>query len=405
MRPIQRRSLHSARSRHVRPPRARVLLVDDRPDNLLALTAVLEPLGADLVTARSGEEALRHLLGEEFAVIVLDVQMPVLDGFETARLIKQRERTRHIPIVFLTAISGEPEHYLRGYEVGAVDYVYKPFAPEILRAKVRVFMELWQRGAIIERQRSELEARLADLDRANEALARQAVELERSNAALERFAEIAAHELRQPLHNVAGFQDLLLYRHRDALSDQAAQLAERAAAGVDEARSLIGALLDYAKAGSQPLRQELVSLGDALDEARGQVAGLQEQGATVVSGELPVVRGDRQMLVRLLANLLDNAVKFRSEAPARVRVRAERSDGDWKVVVRDNGIGIDPSDVPRLFTVFARLHSKEERPGHGVGLAVCRRIVERHGGAIGCEPSPGAGTAVWFTLPALEEPS
>jgi two-component system sensor histidine kinase/response regulator len=404
MRPTQRRSVHSTRPRHLRPPRARVLLVDDRPDNLLALTAVLEPLGADLVTARSGEEALRHLLGEEFAVIVLDVQMPVLDGFETARLIKQRERTRHIPIVFLTAISGEPEHYLRGYEVGAVDYVYKPFAPEILRAKVRVFMELWQRGAVIERQRSELEARLADLDRANEALARQAVELERSNAALERFAEIAAHELRQPLHNVAGFQDLLLYRHRDALSDQAAQLAERAAAGVDEARSLIGALLDYAKAGSQPLRQELVPLRDALDEARGQVAGLQEQGATVVSGELPVVRGDRQMLVRLLANLLDNAVKFHSEAPPRVRVRAERSDGDWRVVVRDNGIGIDPSDIPRLFTVFARLHSKEEQPGHGVGLAVCRRIVERHGGAIGCEPAPGAGTAIWFTIPALREP-
>src|SRR6266545_5367504 len=133
MRPTQRACAVTARTRHLRPPRSRVLLVDGRPDNLLALTAVLEPLSADLVTARSGEEALRYLLGEEFAVIVLDVQMPVLDGFETARLIKQRERTRHIPIVFLTAISGEPEHHLRGYEVGAVDYVYKPFAPEILR--------------------------------------------------------------------------------------------------------------------------------------------------------------------------------------------------------------------------------------------------------------------------------
>jgi two-component system sensor histidine kinase/response regulator len=400
----ERRSPTAMRWRQLRPPRPRVLLVDDRPDNLLALTAVLEPLGADLVTARSGEEALRHLLGEEFAVIVLDVQMPVLDGFETARLIKQRERTRHIPIVFLTAISGEPEHYLRGYEVGAVDYVYKPFAPEILRAKVRVFIELWQRGAVIERQRAELEARLADLDRANEALARQALELERSNAALERFAEVAAHELRQPLHNVAGFQDLLLDRHREALGDQAAELAERAAAGVDEARSLIGALLDYAKAGSQPLRQERVSLAEALDEARREVAGLREQGATVVSGTLPVLWGDRRMLVRLLANLLDNAVKFRSEEPPRVRVRAERAGGAWKVVLRDNGIGIDPSDVPRLFTVFARLHAKGERPGHGVGLAVCRRIVERHGGAIGCDPAPGGGTAIWFTLPAAEEP-
>jgi signal transduction histidine kinase len=386
------------------PPRARVLLVDDRPDNLLALSAVLEPLDAELVPAHSGAEALRHLLGEEFAVIVLDVQMPVLDGFETARLIKQRERTRHIPIVFLTAISGEPEHYLRGYEVGAVDYVYKPFAPEILRAKVRVFIELWQRGAIIERQRAELEDRLADLDRANEALARQAVDLERSNAALERFAEVAAHELRQPLHNVAGFQDLLLYRHRESLDDQAVELAERAAAGVDEARSLIGALLDYAKTGSQPLEFEPVSLGVVLEDARREVAGLREQGATVVSGELPVVWGDRRLLGRLLANLLDNAVKFRSREPPRVRVRADRVNGLWKVVVRDNGIGIDPADVPRLFTVFARLHPKDERPGHGVGLALCRRIVERHGGTIGAEPAPGPGTTVWFTLPATREP-
>ncbi len=400
MRPTQHRSLHSTRSRHVRPPRARVLLVDDRPDNLLALTAVLEPLGADLVTARSGEEALRFLLGEEFAVIVLDVQMPVLDGFETARLIKQRERTRHIPIVFLTAISGEPEHYLRGYEIGAVDYVYKPFAPEILRAKVRVFMELWQRGAIIERQRSELEARLADLDRANEALARQAVELERSNAALERFAEVAAHELRQPLHNVAGFLDLLLSRHRGDLGAEASLLAERAGAGVEEARSLTSALLSYAKAGTEPLRQEPVPLAELLESAKRQVPALEEHGAAVeAEGSLPAVRGDRRLLERLLANLLDNAVKFRSDAPPRVRVRAEPAGDAWKVVVSDNGVGIDPADAPRLFTVFARLHPRDERPGHGVGLAVCRRIVERHGGTIRCEPAARGGTAIWFTLP------
>src|SRR5688572_24602514 len=133
----------------------RVLLVDDRPDNLLALRAVLEPLGLDLVEAGSGEEALRHLLAGEFALIIMDVQMPVLDGFETARLIRGRERTRYVPIIFLTAISGEPEHYLRGYESGAVDYVYKPFEPEILRAKVSVFVELWVRGATIEAQRAE----------------------------------------------------------------------------------------------------------------------------------------------------------------------------------------------------------------------------------------------------------
>jgi signal transduction histidine kinase len=386
-------------------PRPRVLMVDDRPDNLKALAAVLEPLDAELVPARSGEEALGHLLSEEFAVIVLDVQMPVLDGFETARIIKQRERTRHIPVVFLTAISGEPEHHLRGYEIGGVDYVYKPFAPEILRAKVRVFVELWQRGATIERQRAELEQRLSELDRANFALARQGVELERSNAALERFAEIAAHELRQPLRNIEGFLNLLLSRHRDELGDEAALLAERAAGGVGRARSLTTALLSYARAGTEPLRGEPVPLGEALDEAGKQVPRLGEQGGTVVvDGELPTVRGDRRMLERLLVNLLDNAVKFRSEAPPRIVVRAEPLRDAWTITIEDNGIGIDPTAVPRLFTVFARLHASDERPGHGVGLAVCRRIVERHGGNIRAEAAPGKGTTIAFTLPSSSLP-
>ncbi|HZD38180.1 MAG TPA: ATP-binding protein [Actinomycetes bacterium] len=399
------RAVATEAERADRPPRPRVLLVDDRPDNLMALAAVLEPLDADLVPARSGEEALRHLLGEEFAAIVLDVQMPVLDGFETARLIKQRERTRHVPLVFLTAISGEPEHHLRGYEVGAVDYVYKPFAPEILRAKVRVFTELWQRGAIIERQRAQLEERLADLDRANAALARQGVELERSNAALERFAEIAAHELRQPLRNIEGFLDLLLSRHRDELGGEAALLAERAAGGVERARSLTSALLSYAKAGSEPLRGEPVPLGDLLEDAMGQVPALKEQAATVeTDGELPTVRGDRGLLERLLVNLLDNAVKFRSSAPPRIRVRANPGARGWTVAVTDNGIGIDPTSAPRLFTVFMRQHASDERPGHGIGLAVCRRIVERHGGTIRAEPEPGGGTRISFTLPASALP-
>ena len=211
----------------VRAGRPRVLLVDDRPENLLALTSVLEGLDAELVQAHSGAEALRRLLNEDFALIVLDVQMPTLDGFETARLIKRRRRTRHIPIVFLTAISGEPEHYLRGYSAGAIDYVHKPFSPEILRAKVSVLLELWHRGTVIERQRSELEARLAELDLANERLARQAVELERSNAALERFAEVAAHELRQPLRNVYALTSALEERGMEVVA------AEHGQAGIE----------------------------------------------------------------------------------------------------------------------------------------------------------------------------
>lgn len=367
----------------------RVLLVDDRADNLLALRAVLEPLGYELVEASSGEEALRHLLGDEFAVIVLDVQMPVLDGFETARLIKGRERTRHVPIIFLTAISGEPEHYLRGYESGAVDYVYKPFEPEILRAKVSVLAELWTRGATIERQRTELAGRLVELNSANEALAVQAVELERSNTALERFAAVAGNEVREPLHSVAGLIDLLEQRYGAGMPPEAQLLVVRAAAGTQRAMTVVASLLEYARANTGELDHQPLALGDVVAQAVSELrAGLEAAGGKVMAGEMPDVVGDRRALVRLFANLLDNTVRHRGTTAPQVTVTATRVGARWRVTVADNGPGVDPAELPRLFTVW----------GPGLGLAMCRRIVERHGGVIWAEPGEMGGTAVHFEL-------
>ncbi len=385
----------------------RVLLVDDRPDNLLALRAVLEPLGHDLVEAASGEEALRHLLAGEFALNILDVQMPVLDGFETARLIRGRERTRYVPIIFLTAISGEPEHYQRGYESGAVDYVYKPFEPEILRAKVSVFSELWSRGATIEAQREELAGRLAELDEAHAGLAAQAVELERSNAALERFAEVAGAELREPLHTVAGLLDLLDDRHAGALSDEGRTLLARALAGTDRARSIVGSLLDYARASTGALQRDRLLLAEVLAEAEAETGPqLAEAKAEVVpvsmdTGGLPLVAGDRRQLVELLTQLLDNSVRYRGSASPVVTVSAETVEGGVRVTVADNGPGVPETDLPRLFTAFARpvpAAMTSER-GAGLGLALCRRIVERHGGMIWAERGADGGLAVCFELP------
>jgi len=378
----------------------RVLLVDDRPDNLLALRAVLEPLGFDLVEASSGEEALRQLLAGEFALIVLDVQMPVLDGFETARLIRGREKTRYVPIIFLTAISGQPEHYLRGYQSGAVDYVYKPFEPEILRAKVSVFAELWSRGATIEAQREELAARLAELDEAHAGLAAQAVELERSNAALERFAEVASVELREPLHTVAGLLDLLDDRHAGTLSDEGRTLLARALAGTDRARSIVGSLLDYARASTADLRRERFPLAEALSEAEAEAGPqLAEAKAEVVAEGLPMVSGDRAQVVRLLVHLLDNALRHRGPAAPVITVSAQPVDGAVRVTVADNGPGVPETELPRLFTAFARpVPGPADGQDAGLGLALCRRIVERHGGMIWAERGAGGGLAVRFDL-------
>jgi signal transduction histidine kinase len=381
----------------------RVLLVDDRADNLLALQAVLEPLDLELVEAGSGEEALRHLLAGEFALIILDVQMPVLDGFETAGLIRGRERTRYVPIIFLTAISGEPEHYLRGYQSGAVDYVYKPFEPEILRAKVSVFVELWSRGATIEAQRRELAGRLAELDQAHATLAAQAVELERSNTALERFAAVVSAELREPLHTVAGLLDLLDDRFAGPLSDDGRTLLARAIAGTDRARSIVGSLLDYARVSTGQLHRDHFPLAEAVAEAEAEIGrSLTEAKAEVVSDGLPLVSADRNQVVQLLAQLLDNAVRFRGTAAPVISVSAETVEGSVRVGVADNGPGVEETDLPRLFTAFARpmpVPGRGEARGAGLGLALCRRIVERHGGMIWAERGPDGGLVVRFELP------
>jgi signal transduction histidine kinase len=381
----------------------RVLLVDDRADNLLALRAVLEPLGLELVEAGSGEEALRHLLAGEFALIVLDVQMPVLDGFETARLIRGRERTRYVPIIFLTAISGEPEHHLRGYQSGAVDYVYKPFEPEILRAKVSVFVELWSRGATIEAQREELAGRLAELDEAHAGLAAQAVELERSNAALERFAEVVGAELREPLHTVAGLLDLLDDRHAGPLSDEGRTLLARALAGTDRARSIVGSLLDYARASTVDLHRDRFPLAEALAEAEAETGPLlAEAKAEVAADGLPLVSADRGQIVQLLTQLLENSARFRGSAAPVVAVSAESVAGAVRVTVADNGPGVPETDLPRLFTAFARATpatAAGNGRGAGLGLALCRRIVERHGGMIWAERGDSGGLVVRFELP------
>lgn len=382
---------------------APVLVVDDRPENLLAVEAVLEPLDLRILRANSGAEALRHLLVEDVAVILLDVQMPELDGFETARLIKARVRTSNIPIIFLTALNREIDQQLEGYGTGAVDFLAKPFEPDVLRTKVAVFADLYRQAKTIENQRRQLERRLEERDRAEAALVAQTVELERSNAELERFAFVASHDLREPLQVVDGFLDLVEARH-PAGGREAAELIARAREGIHGMRALVDDLLTYAKASTGEQRLEPIDLAALLDHVRAEMAPeIDAAGAVVTVDPLPKVYGDRWQLGLMLAHLLQNGLKFRRGDQPEVHVGLTRREDLWVVSVRDNGIGIDPAQVPRLFTIFGRLHPRETYEGAGVGLAFCRRVVERHGGQIWLDSLPGRGTTVSFTLPVMSE--
>ena len=383
-----------------------VLMVDDRPENLLALEAVLEPVDADLVRANSGTEALRWLLTNECAVILLDVQMPDIDGYETARAIKGRARTRNLPIIFLTAINRELTHQLEGYGAGAVDYLAKPFEPAVLRSKVAVLVELFRQSKLIEEQNEQLRDQLERLARAEATLKRQAAELERSNAELERFAFVASHDLREPLQVVAGFLELLS-TDKGLARDDAALLVERAAAGVTELQALIDELLAYARASTAEQVLEPVPLDEVVAEAvDGLGAELREAGMAPSCDPLPTVLADRWQLGRVFHHLLANAVKFRRDgdgARPKVHVGLTRRGDDWVISVRDNGIGISEDTLPRLFTIFGRLNPRDDYDGSGVGLAICRRIIERHGGTMWAESVPGRGTTVSFSLPATSE--
>jgi signal transduction histidine kinase len=380
-----------------------VLVVDDKPDNLLAVEAVLDPLDVSVIRANSGTEALRHLLSEDVAVILLDVQMPELDGYETARLIKSRARTQNIPIIFLTARDKAVQHELDAYDTGAVDYLAKPFAPEVLRTKVQVFVDLYLQARTIDAQRALLQRRLEERDVAQAALEAQTAELQRSNSELERFAFVASHDLREPLHVTAGFLDLLRARYVRE-DDEASELLEHAVAGIDGMARLVDDLLSYARASTGELRVVDLDLDDVLAEIRADFSSaLAAVDGTITSDPLPVVRGDRWQLGRMLSHLMDNALRYRrpDHSPV-IHVGVTRREGSWVISVRDNGIGVDPAELPRLFTILGRGHSEEDPAGTGVGLALCRRVVERHGGSIWMDSVPGRGSTVSFTLPVVE---
>ena len=366
--------------------RPAVLLVDDRPENLVALEAVLAPLDVTLLQATSGDDALRHLLATDVSVILLDVQMPGIDGFETAARIKERERTRNTPIIFLTAISSQHEHVLRGYSSGAVDYLAKPIDPDILRAKVAAFVDL--------------DAKTRELERQGAALAAKTLELERANGELEQFAYVASHDLQEPLRLVCGYLELLSEPGSGSLGAEEREYVRRSLAAAERMSGLIRDLLALSTAGTRPPPVGTADLSKALATALENLAvSLAERGASVQAEPLPDARGDTDELVRVFQNLVGNAIKFAGDHAPTIRVWTERRTLEWEVCVADNGVGMREEDTERVFAMFERL-DRERSSGTGLGLALCRKIVERHGGRMWLTSALGEGTTVHFTLPA-----
>jgi signal transduction histidine kinase len=357
-----------------------ILLVDNEPGGLLALEAILEPLGQKLITARSGEEALRQLLAHDFALILLDIRMPELDGFQTAALMRERERSRHTPIIFLTASYESEVQVFRGYAVGAVDYVFKPLQPEILRSKVSVFVEL---------------------ARTTEVVRKQAAQLEAANKDLESFSYSVSHDLRAPLRAIDGYSSILRERCGDKLDDESNRVLGKIIENTQRMETLIKDLLAFSQLGRRPISAAEIDMDalarEVIDELRS-VPG--QRAPQCVLKPLPVGWGDRSLVRQVWLNLLSNAIKFTGtrEVPS-IELGGSSEETRNVYYVKDNGAGFDMRYCDKLFGVFQRLHSAKEFPGTGVGLAIVQRVVTHHGGRAWAEGKPGEGATFYFALP------
>ena len=377
-----------------------ILLVDDQPANLVALEAMLQGLGQNLIKAESGREALKWLLTHDFAVILLDVKMPEMDGFETAALIRQRDKSRHTPILFLTAGDNTQTQVVRGYAVGAVDYLIKPVVPEFVRSKVAVFVELAKKNELLRRQARRLaEGEQAALELA-ETRAELVRDLEHKNRELESFSYAVSHDLRAPLRRIDSFSRAVLESQGDRLDEAGRRFLQRVREASQHMSQLIDNVLYLSRVTRAEVRDQEVDLSSI---ARLILTSHQEsepeRKVEVKVRPGVIVSGDGQLLKIVMENLLENAWKFTGRKPeSRIEFGVLQQGGETTYYVRDNGAGFDMTYGDRLFGPFQRLHTQGEFPGNGIGLATVQRIIHRHGGRVWAEGLVDQGATFYFTL-------
>ena len=377
---------------------ARLLIVDDELANVRLLEHTLRLAGYDNLHATTdSRQALAAYHQVDPDLVLLDLAMPHLDGYEV--MVRLREAVpdhAYLPILVLTADTSTQAKQ-RALAAGANDFLIKPL--DLVEVVLRIANLLHTR-----RLHLELEERNRQLEhriRERTAELRQRAEaLERTTADLAQFARAASHELAEPLRMVASHVQLLARRHADRLGDDADHI-RFAVEGTTRMHSLLGDLLAYTQAATADPARVPVALDGVVAEVLRRLDGtVTRAGATVTVGALPTVSADPDQLTQVFLHLVDNAVKF--HPPGRqpsVRVSADRGVQGWRVSVADDGIGIAPHHAERLFTLFQRLHHRDQYPGNGIGLVLCKRLVEHHGGRIWVDPGPDGGTVVTFTIP------
>jgi len=381
--------------------RTNVLMVDDQPAKLISYQVILEGIDANLVTASSAREALEYLLKEEFAVVLVDVCMPELDGFELAEMIRDHPRFRQTAIIFVSAVHMTDLDRLKGYERGAVDYLPVPVVPEILRAKVGVFVDLHRKTKELERLNKNLERRVAQ----------RTSELQEASRRKDEFLAVLAHELRNPLAAIRmAAQSIGM---RETTGDEQKKWSAIIERQISHLSRLIDDLVDVSRItrGTIELQRKPVEIStivaEAIEATRPLIEDRQHQLMLDVRDPSLMVSGDSARLVQVMGNLLNNAAKFTYKG-GRIEVMVERTGDQVALRVTDNGIGVDPDSLPKVFEMFSQVGRPLDRPsnGLGIGLALVRTLVEMHGGSVEAHSDgPGTGTQLVVRLPLLEQPA
>jgi signal transduction histidine kinase len=415
----------------IEKPEIKILVVDDREDNLFAIEAILQKDKYTIVKANSGRAALKILLRQhDFSLILMDVQMPDMNGFETATIIYEREKLRNIPIIFITAYNYDEDFIFKGYRMGGVDYIYKPINPELLRMKVGVFVELYRKNQqllvhekkLLAANRSlqkEIEERKASEEKVkllNEQLTENNASLKMINEELDQFAYVASHDLQEPLRKIMVFSDKILMKGDQ--DEESEKYFNKIINASKRMQSLINDLLSFSRHSTSVSDFKKTDLNIIVNEAINELdIEIEKNKAEIIIDKLPIVWAIPSLVQQLFYNLISNAIKFRKkEERPLIKIHAEKMEQAplnnfinnangtdyYMITVTDNGIGFDNKYAEEIFRVFKRLHSYHDYKGSGVGLSICKKIIEKHNGFITAEGKPGIGSSFFIGLPAKQ---
>lgn len=365
----------------------KILIVDDRPENLITLKRVLSDLEVELIEASNGNDALKATLYHDFALALLDIQMPEMDGYELASILREEEKTANLPFVFISAVYTDNLNVFKGYEKGAFSFITKPFQPEILINKVKFFIEKHQQEVALYRLNE-------DLKRKNEAL-------ERMNQELEAFSYSVSHDLRSPLRSINGYASILKEEFEDHLEEEAQHLLNKIIRSALKMSNLIDSLLSLSRLGRKQIIDHSIKMNAIIKLVMREFEKIPgRENINFVVKKVPDARGDQELIKQIFINLISNAIKYSSQKnKPEIEIGAMDENGKTIYYVSDNGAGFNMEYQDKLFGVFQRLHSSQQFEGVGIGLAIVKRIVTRHGGDIWAEGKVDEGATFYFTLP------